>query len=393
MKKWLSCLLIATSILISCTEKVPETSIKKEAHSKTTVAFANGFSIQKFKNYTLLEVTEAFPNSKKSFTYALVPDGNFRPSVEEDNAPDLNTLLKQKKIDAIIKTPVEKIVVTSTTHIPSLEMLGVAHTLVGFPNRDYISSPLSRKRIENGEITELGQNESLNTELAINLEPDAVVTFGVEGENTSINSLQRAGIPVLYNGDWVEKNPLGKAEWIKFFGALYGKEKLADSLFTAIKNDYLSLKKKVQTIQDRPTVLSGALYKDVWYLPKGNSWQAQILQDAGGDYLWSDTEGAGSIALSIESVLDKGQKAEYWVAPGQYTSYTKLESDNPVYGEFEAFQSKRVYTFAKGIGEKGGVLYYELAPNRPDLVLKDLIKILHPELINQPFTFFAPLDD
>ncbi len=97
--------------------------------------------------------------------------------------------------------------------------------------------------------------------------------------------------------------------------------------------------------------------------------------------------------MSIESVLEKGQQADFWIAPGQYTSYSKLLSDNPAYAQFDAFKNKKVYTFAKSKGATGGLLYYELAPNRPDLVLRDLTKILHPELVTEAFTFFAPLDE
>ena len=198
---------------------------------------------------------------------------------------------------------------------------------------------------------------------------------------------------MIYNGDWVEKHPLGKAEWIKFFGVLYGKEKEADSIFNHIEKQYLDAKKLVQNVSKKPTILSGAMFKDIWYLPKGDSWQATVIEDAGGNYLWSQTEGTGSIALSIESVLDKAQNADFWIAPSQYTSYSKLISDNKVYGEFDAFKNQNIHTFAKAKGATGGLLYYELAPNRPDLVLKDLISILHPDLLAQKTTFFTPLDE
>lgn len=396
MKKRVVFFFYMSFLFLSCKEQASEkdtsTSLVTEP-TMLTVNYAEGFTLQHFESYSLLEVSEAFPSDIKTYRYALIPATSSSQAKNVIEEARLIKLLRSQEIDAIIKTPITNIVVTSTTHIPSLEMLGVIETLKGFPNLDYISSPLSRKRIEQGAIAELGQNESLNTERAIELHPDAVITFGVEGENKSVNSLQRAGIPVLYNGDWVEKNPLGKAEWIKFFGALYGKEQKADSIFKHIKQSYLETKELLGSVADKPTVLSGAMYRDVWYLPKGDSWQAKVLADAGGSYLWADTAGAGSNALSVESVLEKGQTATYWIAPAQYTSYAKLKSDNPVYAQFDAFKNKKVYTFAKAKGSTGGVLYYELAPNRPDLVLRDLVKILHPDLITTPFTFFAPLDE
>ena len=199
---------------------------------------------------------------------------------------------------------------------------------------------------------------------------------------------------MLYNGDWVEKSPLGKAEWIKFFGALYGKSKEADSIFKSIETEYLTTKKLAQEVSQRPTVLSGAMYKDVWYLPHGESWPAQLIEDAGGDYLWKDSQGTGSIGLSIESVLDKGQNADFWIAPGQFGSYQTLSEAHAVYTQFEAFKNKKLYTFTTKKGATGGMLYYELAPNRPDLVLKDLVYYLHPELLPnyQPY-FYTPFED
>lgn len=396
MKNRILFLFCVALLLASCKKQAPEKETPASPVASTTVTtvkYADGFSLQHFKNYTLLEVSEAFPEANQIFRYALIPAATATQEKDSSEEAQLIKLLRDQGVDAIIKTPISKVVVTSTTHIPSLEMLGVIETLKGFPNLAYISSTLARKRIEQDSILELGQNESLNTELAIELQPDAVITFGVAGENKSVNSLQRAGIPVLYNGDWVEKNPLGKAEWIKFFGALYNKEQEADSIFKHIEQSYAATQRLLANITTRPTVLSGAMYRDVWYLPKGDSWQAKVLADAGGAYLWADTEGTGSSALSVESVLEKAQRAHYWIAPAQYTSYAKLKSDNPVYAQFEAFKNKKVYTFAKATGAAGGLLYYELAPNRPDLVLRDLAKILHPERIPAAFTFFSPLDE
>ncbi len=360
--------------MISC--KKEQRDIPTEI-SQSSVKYAQGFSISKQGNNTVLSVTKAFSESEKSYRYLLVPEGNDRTD---------------SGYDAIIEVPIKEIVVTSTTHIPSLEQLGEAQSLIGFPGTDYISSEHTRKRIAKGLVTELGQNESLNTEIVLDLRPDAIVAFGVEGENKALNTIQQAKIPVLYNGDWLEKSPLAKAEWLKFFGALYNKEVLADSLFQDIELRYKAVQKKTQTIQEKPTVLSGAMYKDVWYLPYGDSWAGQLIKDAGGMYLWEETKGSGSISLSLESVLDQGQQAELWIAPGQYDSYSNLEQANMVYTHFDAYKKQEIYNFTHRKGETGGLLYYELAPNRPDIVLKDMAAILHPYLFPdyQPY-FFAPL--
>jgi iron complex transport system substrate-binding protein len=271
-------------------------------------------------------------------------------------------------------------------------MLNEIESLVGFPNLNYISSKAARLKISEGNIKELGKNQALNTETLIELSPNVLVSFALEGEGASLQVIKKTGIPVLINGDWTETNPLGKAEWIKFFGVLYNKEQQADSIFNTITKDYLIAKQLAQSTSKKPSVLSGAMYKDVWYMPQGDSWAAQFITDANGAYLWGDQTGTGSIALNIESVLDKGQFADFWIGPGQFTSKDQMLESNPVYGEFNAFTNDAVYSFTNTVGETGGVLYYELAPNRPDIVLKDIIKILHPEVaLAHELFFFTPV--
>lgn len=334
--------------------------------SAVAVKYAKGFTINDLGPLKVVTLKNPWPGTEKTFTYALV---------------EKNTEIQDpEKYDAVVEVPVSQIVVTSTTHIPSLEMLNELGALVGFPNLDYISSEKTRKYISEEKIAELGKNEDLNTEILIDLNPDVVVGFAVEGNNTTFSTLQNTGIPVLYNSDWTETSPLGKAEWIKFFGALFNKEEEADRIFNNIETDYLATKKIAASAKDQPTVISGAMYKDVWYMPQGNSWGAQFIADANGDYLWKDAKGTGSLSLNLESVLDKGQQADFWIGPGQYTSLETMKKSNEVYTQFKAFKEGRIFSYSMKKGAGGGVIYFELAPNRPDLVLKDLVKILHPEL-------------
>ncbi len=368
----LACLLIACQ---TTTKKQTNTTVPK---AQLSIEFATGFDIQYFEGYKEITLTNAWPGTDKKFKYALLEKGT--------------TLSNPEEYDAIVQLPISKMVVTSTTHIPSLEMLGVEETLIGFPNLDYISSEKTRNRIDQGLISELGKNESINTEVLIDLNPDAVIGFAVSGTNKSFNTIQKKGIPVLYNSDWTEHKPLGKAEWIKFFAAFYNKEKLADSLFTSIKEEYFRAKELAKTAQQKPTVLSGAMYKDIWYVPQGKSWAAQFIEDANGTYLWRDTDGTGSMSLNIETVLEKAREADFWIGPSHYTSLEQLNEAHPAYSHFDAFTNKKVYSFTSKKGETGGLIYFELAPNRPDLVLKDIIKMFHPELLpNYDFYFFSQL--
>src|SRR5690606_10877828 len=140
------------------------------------------------------------------------------------------------------------------------------------------------------------------------------------------------------------------------------------------------------------SVMAGAIYQNKWYMPEGRSWGAKFLSEAGGDYLWAESKGTGSLSLGFETVLLKAKNADFWIGPAQYTSLAQMRNHNPHYNQFKAFQNQNVYTFASKTGPKGGVIYYELAPNRPDLVLKDLVSILHPHLLpDHKLQFFERL--
>lgn len=352
--------------ILGCKNETAKTS-EKTAIGKNIVQYATGLKIYPYDGFTVVKVTNPWPDAEQGFTYVLHKNGVAVPDS-----------LKQF---TAVQVPLKTVVVTSTTHIPSLEILGVENTLIGFPGTNFISSEKTRARIDFGKVKEAGANESLNTEVMIDLAPDAVVGFSISSNNKSLNSLQNSGMKVLYNGDWTEQSPLGKAEWIKFFGALYDKQDEANKIFDNIVSEYQKAVQLAEKATTKPTVLSGAMFQDHWYLPQGKSWAALFLIDAKADYLWADSEGTGSLNLSFETVLDKAQNADVWIGPSQFTSFKEMTDANPHYAQFKSFKTKNVYSYSSKKGATGGLIYYELAPNRPDLVLKDLISIVHPELL------------
>ena len=375
---------LAIVLLFSCKSKEnkEDDSVKISSEvSGIEVNYAKSFSIANHDDYSIIYVHKPWPSATKTYRYLVIDKEN------------LATITFPKDTyDAVITTPISSIVATSTTHIPALESLGVLKALVGFPDTQYISSMPAREQIAKGEIRELGSNERLNTEMVISLNPDLIVGFAIDENNAPYEVLKKAKIPVIYNGDWTEESPLGKAEWIKFFGVLFNKERKADSIFREIEQSYHSIQELALQSNNLPTVLSGALYKDVWYAPAGKSWAAQFIRDANAKYIYESSDGTGSLSLGIESVLEKAQESDYWVAPAQFTTYDEMERTNEHYLQFKPFQKKKVFTFAATKGATGGLLYYELAPQRPDLVLKDLVHIFHPELLpNHTPYFFTPL--
>ena len=215
----------------------------------------------------------------------------------------------------------------------------------------------------------------------------------MDGDLKTYKNLEKNGQKIIFNGDWTEKTPLGKAEWIKFFGALYDKQEQANELFSKIEKDYLNTIEIAKKATTKPSILAGDIFEGKWYMPRGTSWGSLILKQANSNYLWQETTGTGSLSLSFETVFEKAKNADLWITSGQFSALKQMTDSNPHYSQFKAFKTNNVYSFASKKGKTGGVLYYELAPNRPDIVLKDLVKILHPELLvgYKPF-FFEKLE-
>jgi iron complex transport system substrate-binding protein len=367
-------LLFLFTVLLLCFGCKEETKKESQISEMNAITYAKGLAIDNQDGYSVVTVKDPWPKASKTYTYILKEKNGIVPSN-----------LSQYPV---ITVPVQKIVVTSTTHIPSLEMLNESNSLVGFPNLDYISSNKVRARINQKKVKELGNNNSLNTEVLIELQPDVIIGYGIDNKNPTLDNLQKNGLKVMLNGDWNEQTPLGKAEWIKFFGALYGKQELANTLFEKIKTDYFKSIEIAKKASATPTVLAGDMYEDQWYLPRGTSWGSQLLAEANANYLWKETKGTGSLSLSFETVFTKAKHADFWITSGQFSSLGEMKNSNPHYEHFDAFKNKNVYSFTRKKGATGGILYYELAPNRPDLVLKDLVKILHPELLPHYKLFF-----
>ena len=369
-------ILLLITLAFSC--KKADVKVDQKMPLKSTIKYAKGFNIIEENGIKKLIIKSAYQNSEAIFEY-------------EIHKKNPNAIIDYKRI--IIKVPVEKIVVTSTTHIPMVELLNEESSIIGFPYAKYVSSEKTRQLIDAGKITEIGKESSLNTEILLDLKPDLVVGYSVTSADKSLTTAQKAGIPVIYNGDWLEETPLGRAEWIKFFGVLFDKEKQADSIFNTIEKNYLEAKKIALKSNKKQTILSGAIMsKDIWNLPAGDSFVAQFLKDANLNYLWKNSKGKGSLSLSFESVFDTGRNADFWIAPGYFSSKEELLQSNQIYAEFAAFKNNRIYTPSTKKGKTGGVIYYELAPTRPDLVLKDIIKITNPDLLpNYELTFFEKM--
>jgi len=203
-----------------------------------------------------------------------------------------------------------------------------------------------------------------------------------------LKKIRELGIPVVINAEYLEKHPLGRAEWIKFVALFFGKEKEADSVFSVIEQEYLSTLELAKQAKQKPTVMSGILYGDAWFMPAGKNYAARLFHDAGLNYLWNDTESNGFLELSFESVYTKAKDADFWIGVGSFNSLQEIQVTESRYSLFKPFKQKQVYTYNARKGAKGGSEFLELGYLRPDLILKDLVKIAHPELLPDYEMFF-----
>jgi iron complex transport system substrate-binding protein len=370
-------LLIASIFLhlfFSCGRPVREDSAQPP-NERQMMEFATGFTITPVGQARLVEVLRPYQGATEGYKFLLVPNGAAVPDGFETMR--------------IIHTPIQRMVCTSTTHIPLLDYLSATEVLVGFPSHDYISSKAMRQRIDAGKVAELGTDKGLNMERLIDLAPDLVMGYTMSKDFGNFEKIERMGVPVVINAEYLEEHPLGRAEWIKFVGALLGKEAEADSVFAGIRDAYLHLQSLVSTqVQQRPTVLSGVVYADGWYLPGGRNYAARLLKDAGGAYLWAENSSSGYMNLSFESVAEMALDADFWIGVASFGSLQEMRQTDGRYAAFRAFQQGRVYSYNGRVGAKGGSEFLELGYLRPDLILADLVKILHPPLAKDHTLFF-----
>lgn len=374
MKNWM--LMLCIFVFYSCGNN-PENKSKKT--KSTEISYASGFTIQQHDGYVLVNINTPYKNAEKGLRYVLYPRNSQKPNVAAD---------------AFIPVPIRSIVCTSTTHIPMLDYLGETDKLVGFPTTDYISSGKMRNRIDSGLVIELGIDNQLNIEKLIELNPELVMAYTMTSDFGQFNKIQEAGIPVLINAEYMELNPLGRAEWIKLAGLLFGKKQKADSVFNWITTEYTTTKKLVSTVKIKPSVMLGSMYSDTWYLPGGENYASKLLTDAGFDYIWKEDTTTGFLTLSYESVLDRANQADFWIGPSNYKSLSEMKEANERYSFFRPYETGKVYSYNKRIGANGGSEFLELGYLRPDLILKDLVKIGHPDLLpNHELFFYFKLSD
>ena len=340
---------------------------RKDPEADETSFYAKRFSLEKQEGYTKLTINNPWQGAMNiSHTYYLV---------QRDKTPPEGV-----ELEAIIYVPVKRIISMSTTYLPMITALGEERSIVGISGSDLLFNESLRECVKRGEVADVGYEDNLNKELAIKLSPDIIMVYGVGGEASGyLNKLHDLGISVLFNADYLEDDPLGKAEWIKVFGALYNKEEEAEKIFRHIRDEYLQIIKELsEKISYRPKVLLGLPWKDTWFISPGNSFVSKLIADAGGIYLWNDTKSETSMPYGVENVWMKAMEADFWLNISTASRHEEIINVDYRLGDLPSYRKGNLYNNNKRVAGNGGNDYWESGSVNPHIILKDIASILHP---------------
>ena len=360
-------ILFLVFVISSCDEN---SKSNQEISQKSELSFSKYLKIKELQTGVLIDITH--PNRKnKTYRY-------FIAKSKTDKTPKDYVRIEKENMSFLV---------FSATHIGMLEKLNQVSKIKGTCSKDLIHSASIIKKIETGEIKDFGNEGATSFEKIIELKPKLIIYSGFSGEFSKSSEFEKMNITPIPNFDWQETHPLGKAEWILFFGYLTGTEIQAKKHFNSVKNNYLALCRKAKEAKNAPSVLMGSKIGNYWYGPAGNSYGAKLLEDAKTNYLYKNTKGTASIEYSLEKVFSEAKNAEFWINPG-FSSYKLLEMNFSKASYFKAFQNKNVYCYTNNPNK-----FWELNGVHPDWILSDLIQIFHPELkLNQPMYFYKVIE-
>lgn len=329
---------------------------------------AEGFSVTRLGDSTLLTVHRPWQGAQRDYAYLLVPRAASAASIRGDTL--------------VVPVPVARAITLTTTNIPHMQTVGALDALVGVGGGRYVCAPEVRERLADGRIRDVGDDMHLDLEALVALRPELLFTFVVGGSSDGgLAKLAETRIPAVIDGSYMEESPLGRAEWIKFTAAFFGKGAAADSAYAAVDSAYRALAALAQRAARKPTVVVGAPFAGSWWIPSGRTYVARLLADAGADYAWASDTTRGALNLDLEAVLAKAGNAEVWLNGGEWADLAAAKAQDPRFALFRAWKEGRVWNNDKRRCEGGGRDFFETGASHPDWILADLIAILHPELL------------
>ncbi len=335
--------------------------------------YANDYSVEYHPAYKVVRIHDPWGRASENRTYLLVQRGEPVP----DGYPDARVFF----------IPVTSVVTLSVTEVPFISALNETAAIKGNSGNNLVLDESFLSRAAQGEIVEVGSgtmsmNSQLQMEKIIDLEPDVVFTSATgTPEYDNQQKLVEAGLRPVIDAGWMEDNPLARAEWIKYYALFFNREKEANAVFSGIKANYTAVKEKAAQVSSKPAIMSGMVYQGTWYAPGGSSYVAQLFRDAGGNYLFSRETSAGDIPLDFEAVYERAHNADYYINVGAIGGTEDLLAQDARYAKFDAVKNGAVYHFDARMNSNGSLDYWQSGQLHPDVILEDLVKILHPDLV------------
>ncbi|MBO4985138.1 MAG: ABC transporter substrate-binding protein [Bacteroides sp.] len=373
---FLTIILLSAASLSSCVGR------QSAAHSvggdTISLRYASNLKMVEYADFTKVILRNPWDTVQTLGTYLLVEASAPLPA----NLPE----------GVVVRTPLSNALFYSSVHCSLLHRLGGLHRIGGVCDLKYLNIEEIHKAVEEGRVKDCGDALNPDIEAVIDLHPDAILLSPFENSG-GYGRVEKLNIPIIACADYMETSPLGRAEWMRFYGRLVGAEADADSLFSQIEANYLALKRQASNSESRLSVLPDLKTASTWYMPGGRSYIGRLYSDAHIDYAFAADTHSGSVPLSFESVFDKAGEADIWLIrynhPSHDMTYRDLEKEFVGYTALKAFKQRKVYGC-----NTAKVPYYEEAPFRPDYLLGDYIKIFHPELeLSDSLRYFCPLKE
>ena len=348
------------------TTDAKEEEVSTSVAERITPLYAQGFKVTYTDNGCLLEIQDPQREESRIFKYMLVDRG------AEVEAPDGYVKLE---------VPVKSVICMTSLQLSSFIKLDELDKVVGVTSTRHLFNEEINRRLKEGLTHKIGIEGNFDNEVIMGVNPNVILISPFKRGGYA--AIKDVGIPLIPHLGYKEMTPLGQAEWIKFVGLIIGETEKANRLFSEIESRYNELKKLAETVKDRPVVFSGELRGGNWYAVGGKSFLAQLFKDAGADYFLKDDEHSGGVTLDFETVYSQASKAKYWRIVNSYNgtfSYDALKDEDARYADFDAFKNKGVVYC-----NMREVPFYESMPTHPEVVLSDLIKIFHPQLLPEDY--------
>jgi iron complex transport system substrate-binding protein len=363
---WVLIILVS---FISCSRGKEKRRAIIQPEGEKAVIRAERFTLSRTDSCTVLTIINPWQGAEKiEQVYYLVEKGR-KISIGADSG-------------SVIHVPVERIICMSTTHLAMIKALGMEDAIAGVSGAGYIYDKGISEKVRRGMVSDVGYEAGLNSELIVKCAPDLVMMYGIGSESVGyVSRIRELGIKVMFNADYLENDPLAKAEWIKLFGALFCKEDLADTIFNSASRSYNQLRAFIsQNTVNKPVVMLGMPFRDTWFISPGNSFVSKLIEDAGGEYLWKNTKSSSSMPYSLEKVYMQALKADYWLNTGTISSKNEITSLDPRFLKLSCYRTGNIFNNNKRLSPGGGNDYWESGVVSPQVILKDIASILHPGL-------------